>query len=157
MIDFQDIFHSGYLVRDLHAEMAQLSATLGIRWAKPYVYEALNIWTPERGAHQIRLEVVYSADGPQHLEIQTGPYGSVYDPELHSAHHVGFWVDDVAASVARMTAEGWAVVVSGMAPDQGYGTFAYLRPPREGMLVEVVNRAALPRFERWWGGADGPF
>lgn len=156
MIDYQDIFHTGYLVRDLHAEMGQLSASLGIRWAKPYVYDALNIWTPERGAHQIRLEVAYSADGPQHLEIQTGPPGTVYDPDLHSAHHTGFWVDDVAASVSQMMAQGWKVVVSALAPDQGYGTFAYLRPRREGMLVEVVNRAALPRFERWWGGADGP-
>lgn len=157
MIDFQNIFHSGYLVSDLAAEMATLSDALGIRWAKPFVYEALNIWTPDRGAHQIRLEVAYSADGPQHVEIQTGPPGSVYDPQRHSAHHIGLWVEDVGAAAAPMLQQGWSVVVSALSPDQRLGTFAYLQPPREGMLVELVSKAAKPRFERWWGGADGPF
>ncbi len=157
MIDFQNIFHSGYLVRDLAAEMAAMSNALNIRWAKPYVYEALTIWTPDRGAHQIRLEVAYSADGPQHIEIQTGPAGSVYDPERHSAHHIGLWVENVEAAALPMLAQGWSPVVSALSPDQGFGTFVYLQPPREGMLVELVNLSARPRFERWWGGADGPF
>nr|WP_256869541.1 VOC family protein [Sphingobium lactosutens] len=157
VVRFQNIFHTGYLARDVASEMAALSEALGLRWAKPYVYEALTIWTPDRDVHQIRLEVAYSADGPQRVEIQKGPAGSIYDPELHNAHHLGIWVEEVSTAAAPMLAQGWSVVVSALPPHQGFGTFAYLRPPREGMLIELVNLAAKPRFERWWGGADGPF
>jgi hypothetical protein len=157
VINFQNIFHTGFLVHDLYAEMTQYERALGIRWAKPYTYEALNIWTPEEGVHQIELQVAYSADGPQHIEIQKGPSGSVYDRNLHSGHHVGLWVDDVATKAAPMIAAGWKIVVSSLPPENGFGTFIYLRPPNAGMLVELVNVAAKPRFDRWWGGADGPF
>jgi hypothetical protein len=30
--------------------------------------------------------------------------------------------------------------------------FTYLRPP-SGVTVELVDRAALPSFEQWWGAA----
>lgn len=156
MLDYQRMFHTGFLVRDLREAMDLYQRTMGVRWATPYVYEALALWSPERGEHQVRLEVAYSRDGPQHLEIQAGEPGSVYDADVHSGHHVGFWVDDVAAAAEPMLAKGWTIVVANKSPEQGFGTFVYLRPPTHGMLVELVNVAALPRFENWWNGAPGP-
>lgn len=156
MFDYQRLFHTGFLVNDLRQEMARYSEALGLRWATPYVYEALNLWTPERGEHQIRLEVAYSIDGPQHVEIQVGPAGTFYDPALQTGHHVGFWVDSVRDEVEALIARGWALVCSGASPQKGYGGFSYLRPPGEGMMVEVASIAAKPRFENWWNGAPGP-
>ena len=156
MIDYQNIFHTGYAVHDLPAEMANLTDSLGIRWAKPYTYEALRIWTPESGLHEVRLDVAYSAVGPQRIEIMTGPAGSFYDPDRHSAHHVGVWTHDLTGDVERMIGLGWKVVVAALPPEEGCGRFAYLAPPRDGLLVEVVDFAARTRFERWWNGADSP-
>lgn len=156
MIDYQQQFHTGFLVRDLVEAMELHARSLGLSWAKPYTYEALNLWTPEQGAHQIRLEVAYSIDGPQHLELQVGPVGSIYDPALQTGHHVGYWVEDVTAASRQLIAQGWAPVVAARSPEDGFGGFAYFRPPHEGMMVEVVSTAAKPRFENWWNGAPGP-
>lgn len=156
MFDYQRMFHTGFIVHDLKLEMARYSEGLGLRWATPYVYEALNIWTPDRGEHQIRLEAVYSIEGPQHLELLVGPPGSPYDPAAHTGHHVGFWVSDVRATVEPLLSQGWSVVLSGASPERGFGGFTYLRPPGAGMMVEVVSEAARPRLENWWAGASGP-
>lgn len=156
MFDYQSMFHTGFLVRDLDREMARFAQALGIKWAKPYVYDALNIWTPDRGDHQVRIEVAYSSEGPQHLELIAGPSGTVYDPALQNGHHAGFWVDDVSSTAASLLDRGWNLVVSGASPERGFGGFSYFRPPNEGMLVEIVSSAAKPRFENWWSGAIGP-
>lgn len=156
MIDYQQQFHTGFLVGNLEDAMDLYARSLGLRWASPYTYEALNLWTPERGAHQIRLDVAYSIDGPQHLEIQVGPSGSIYDVNLHSGHHVGYWVEDVTAASRQLVDCGWTPVVAACSPEDGFGGFAYFRPPHEGLLVEVVSTAARPRFENWWNGAPGP-
>mgnify|MGYP003478281502 FL=1 len=51
-------------------------------------------------------------------------------------------------------ATGWTLVGSQNDPagDAGYGMFTYLRPS-SGLIVELVNRAALSFFEQWWGAA----
>ena len=59
------------------------------------------------------------------------------------------WVADVAAAVESTLARGWTVALAAKAPDDGYGSFAYVQPPN-GMLVEVVNDALLAMFEQWW-------
>lgn len=154
MFDFQRIFHTGLLVRDLRAAMDHYGQTLNLTWAKPFTFEALPLWTPRTGLTQLRLEVTYSVEGPHHLEIQVGPKGSHYDPELHSGFHVGCWVDEVPAEVAAMQRQGWSVVAAGAAPEDGWGSFVYLDPPGGGLTVELVSIELLPRFERWWAGAD---
>jgi len=154
MIDFQRIFHNGLLVPDLAWGMDHYGRTLGLDWAKPFTFDALPLWTPGEGLHELRLEVTYSKQGPQHLEIQVGPTGSYYDPKLRSGFHVGVWVDDVPAGVAAMQAQGWEVEAAGAPPEEGYGTFVYLHPPGGGLVVELCSSVLLPAFERWWAGAE---
>ncbi len=155
MFDFQKVFHTGLLVPDLSAAMDHYGRTLNLRWAKPFTFESLALWTPADGLHHLRLEVTYSIEGPQHLEIQTGPRGSYYDPALSTGYHVGVWVDDVPAEVAAMQAQGWTVSAAGAAPEDGWGTFVYLEPPGGGLRVELVSKELQPVFDRWWGGANG--
>jgi catechol 2,3-dioxygenase-like lactoylglutathione lyase family enzyme len=147
-------FHVGVRVADLESSMAALSAGLGLRWAQ-VVEREQDVWTPEAGAHQVPLRFTYSCDGPQHVELLQGSPGSVWDGTTSPGiHHVGVWVDDIAAEVERLVGVGWTLEAAGRPPEDGYGPMAYVRAP-DGTLLEPVSSDVRPRFERWWAG--GPF
>lgn len=155
MFDFQKQFHTGLVVPDLSRAMEEYGKALNLTWAKPFTFEALPIWTPETGLQHVRLEVTYSVEGPQHLEIQTGEAGSFYDPARGSNFHVGYWVEDLPAEIETMLSRGWKVLGAGAAPEDGYGTFAYVEQPGGGLRVELVSTVLLPTFENWWAGGEG--
>lgn len=150
MIDYQRIFHTGVRVPDLDAAMTELGESLGVTWAESREVAEMPVWTPTTGMQVVPLRYVYSCEGPQHVELLESAPGSPWhcgdDPGVH---HIGVWVNDVAASVESVLAKGWTVALAGTAPEDGYGSFAYVQPPN-GMLVEVVNDDILPMFEQWW-------
>ncbi len=154
MVDYQGaVYHVGIRVPDLEAAMADIGAALGLTWAK-VVEREQRIWTPRTGATTTPLRVVYSCEGPQHIELLQGEPGTVWDgSDLPGLHHVGIWVDDVAAEVDRRTGAGWTLEGSQLAPEHGYGAMAYLRSP-QGFLLEPVASYARPMHERWWAGDD---
>ena len=78
----------------------------------------------------------------------------MWDGAVHpGVHHLGVWVDDVGAETQRAVDAGWAVAAAGRSPDEGYGSYSYVVPP-SGPIVELVDAALLPRFERWWAGGS---
>jgi catechol 2,3-dioxygenase-like lactoylglutathione lyase family enzyme len=155
MIDYQRIYHTGIRVPDLDAAMIELSATLGVTWATPMSSPAQPAWTPEHGQQYLPLRFTYSCEGSQHIELLEGPPGSIWDGrERPGVHHVGLWVDDVAAETRRAVENGWVCRLAQVSPDEGYGTYSYVEPPGSAMLVEFVASTALPRFERWWAGGS---
>ena len=152
MLDYSRVFHTGVLTPDLDEACAFYTRTLGITFAEPYEFEALPVWTPEKGLHHVRNRFTYSVEGPIHLELQCGEPGSFYDPTLSRGDHVGIWVSDVTATVAALTSDGWEVMVSGAPPEEGWGMFTYLRPAHGGIAIEVVSEALQPIFTRWFNG-----
>lgn len=157
MIDYQRLFHVGVRTPDLEASMVELGPSLAVTWAEVREMEAQPVWTPERGSHQPALRFVYSCEGPQHIELVEGEAGSIWDGRNDpGVHHVGLWVDDVAAEVERTLAAGWSLVAANAAPDEGYGHFAYLAPPT-GLIVEVVSSVIEPAFEAWWAAGPAGF
>ena len=154
MIDYQRIYHTGIRVPDLPTAMAEMGESLGVTWAAPVDNPGQSIWTPEDGQQSLPLKFVYSCEGPQHIELLEGPAGSIWDGrEAPGVHHVGVWVDDVAAETERVLANGWRLAAAGLSPDEGYGGYTYVVPP-SGTIVELVNGALLPRFETWWAGGS---
>jgi lactoylglutathione lyase len=152
MIDYQRIYHTGIRVPDLDAAMAEMGEALGVTWAEVRQTDAQAIWTPEEGQRALPLKYVYSAEGPQHIELLEGPAGSIWDGREHpGVHHVGVWADDVAAETERCLAQGWRIGAAQKSPDEGYGSYTYVIPP-SGTIVELVNSALLPKFEAWWAG-----
>lgn len=153
MFDYQRMFHQGVRVPDIHAAMDELGAALGVTWAQLQERD-MPIWTPERGVEVVPLKFVYSAEGPQHIELLQGTPGTFWDGRVHpGVHHVGVWADDVATETEALVAAGWTLVGAGLPPEQGYGTMTYLAPP-SGLIVELVRASALPMFERWWAGGS---
>jgi catechol 2,3-dioxygenase-like lactoylglutathione lyase family enzyme len=150
MIEYQRLFHTGIRVPDLDAAMAELGETLGLTWAESREVDAMPVWTPATGMQSVPLRYVYSCEGPQHVELLESTPGSPwYGGDAPGVHHVGIWVDDVAAEVASVIERGWTVALAGAAPEDGCGSFAYVQPPN-GTLVELVNDDILPMFEQWW-------
>lgn len=153
MIDYQRLYHTGFLVPDLDAAMAELGPTLNLTWASVRDMPALPVWTPDRGAHEVALRLVYSCEGPQHVELLQGEVGSIWNGTANPwLSHLGVWVDDIAAETERCVDAGWSVVGAGASPDDGYGSFTYVQPP-SGPLIELVSEAIRPGMEAWW--ADG--
>jgi hypothetical protein len=150
MIDYQRIFHTGIRVPDLDAAMTELGGPLGVTWAESREVAEMAVWTPALGIQTVPLRYVYSCEGPQHIELLESAPGSPWHcGDNPGVHHIGVWVDDVAAQVEAVLAKGWTVALAGATPDEGYGNFAYVQPPN-GMLVEVVNDDILTMFEQWW-------
>lgn len=153
MFDYQALFHVGIRVRDLEAAMAELSAGLGITWARVMEREQ-RLWTPAGGATTTALRFTYSCEGPQHVELLQGEPGTVWDgSDLPGVHHLGIWVDDVAAETERFVEVGWTLEAAQVPPEAGYGAMTYVRSP-QGVLVEPVSTKVKPMFERWWAGGD---
>lgn len=154
MIDYQRIYHTGIRVPDLDAAMDEMGEAMGVTWAKPQFNPAQAIWTPDGGQQSLPLKFVYSAEGPQHIELLEGPAGSVWDGrEDPGVHHLGLWVDDVTAETQRCVDLGWTVIAASKSPGEGYGSYTYVQPP-SGPIIELVWSAMLPRFETWWSGGD---
>ncbi len=155
MIDYQDVFHVGVRVPDLELAMDELGSSLGVTWSETRENPTQSLWTPTEGLQEIHLRYTYSAEGPQHIELLQGTAGSFWDGnDRAGAHHMGVWVDDVDGETDQLIAAGWTLVGAQNDPaaDAGYGMFTYLQPP-SGLIVELVNRAALSFFEQWWGAA----
>ena len=155
MIDYQDTFHLGIRVPDLDSAMDELGSTMGVTWSECRVNREQPLWTPDDGLQLIHLKYTYSAGGPQRIELLEGTPGTFWDGNDRSgAHHVGVWVDDVVAETDALVAQGWALLGAHCDPadENGYGVFTYLQPP-SGLIVELVDRVALPAFEQWWGAA----
>lgn len=154
MIDYQQLFHVGIRVHDIRAAMDEMGESLGVTWANLQFNEAQAIWTPEQGLRHVPLHFVYSAEGPQHIELLEGPPDTPWEAgDAPGVHHVGVWVDDVAAESERLIGMGWELLLAGAAPEDGYGSMTYLQPPN-GTLVELVTSAARPRFDAWWAGGN---
>lgn len=155
MINYQDQFHIGIRVADIDAAMDELGAGLSVTWAAARDVADQALWTPENGLQLHHLRFTYSAQGPQHLELLQGPAGSFWDGEdSPGAHHIGIWVDDVAAETSALVDAGWTLLGAQRDPGdgEGYGVFSYIEPPT-GLIVELVDRRVEASFEQWWGAA----
>ncbi|HET9078444.1 MAG TPA: VOC family protein [Acidimicrobiales bacterium] len=153
MHDFGELFHVGIRVPDLAEAMRGYTSGTGTAWARPQ-HRHQPVWLPGRGAGELELRFTYSSAGPVHLELLQGPPGSVWGgDEVPGPHHLGYWVEDVAATTEALVAQGWSLEAASRAPEDGYGAFTYVRSPA-GILVEPVAAAVRPAFERWWAGGD---
>lgn len=150
MIDYTNqMFHVGHLVPDIEAAMDQFGTDFGFTWTQLVVREDQPLWTPEEGQRSVSLKFAYSMAGPERVELIEGPEGTPWwhgDPE--NLHHAGVWAD-VPALTEELVGRGWTLVMAQKSPEEGYGSFTYVRSP-SGFLLEPVALANKPRMERWF-------
>ena len=142
-------FHVGFIVADVEAEMAQLTAATGITWHPPADF-VVDIDTAD-GRVQYDVHFTYSKEGPVQVELAQGPPGTFWDVPMYGGpNHNGYWSDDLIDDIDELTRGGFDVLYSGAIDDApGPQNFAMLRAP-SGLRVELIDRAMEPLFQNWY-------
>jgi hypothetical protein len=145
------LFKTGLIVTDLERAMADLGRWLGLAWTP--VQESPISLLLAGGREDAKLRFVYSTGGAPYLELiearATGFYAAPNGPHLH---HVGRWVDDLAAASDELVRAGLPLEAAGIdAQGRGPAMFAFHRGGH-GLRVELVDRVMRPGFEAWLAG-----
>lgn len=133
-----DCYHTGLVVDDMAVAAQRLTAVMGYRWTKP-IEAALSVATAD-GDVEVPFRFVYSVDAP-HLELIQEVPGTVWTAPPGGAHHVGYWVDDIAAAAAQLEHAGYRL--EARPSGEVLSTFAYYSNPG-GVRIEIVDRALFP-------------
>lgn len=154
---FIEAYHVGFAVADLDATMTEFSELLGVDWAAPQQRD-LPVRT-RQGEIRARFRFTYSTpmSGQALIELIEGPPDTPWDPGDDAArfHHVGFWDDELAATVARLDAAG-ASYDAGMVDEDGAPVgFAY-HQLSHGPRVELVDASRRANFQAWLAGGRFP-
>jgi hypothetical protein len=151
----QRFFKTGIVVTDLEAAMAELGGQLGVEWT-PVQAVALSVRT-QVALEELELNVVVSREGPTYLElIEAQPEGYYAAPDGSYLHHVGLWVDDLAAESKRLEAAGWEREAAGEYEGVSPVAFAFHRSPW-GLRIELGDRANVGAWDAWTSGAGLQF
>ncbi len=132
-------FHVGIATPDVELLMQTLGPVMHLTWVdlpRPPVQHD----TPN-GPTRPSSRVVWSSEGPMHVELVRSELGTIYEPDRGThLHHVGYWVDDMRASVAAAEAAGWTLEVTTRDQDGRPRAFAYLSRPGT-TWIELVDAA----------------
>jgi hypothetical protein len=152
MFDYKDeMFHMGHLVADINATMADMGSAFGLTWTEVVTRQDQRVWTPEHGQRTVPLTFCYSTEGPQYIELIQGVEGTPWwYGDTENLHHAGVWAD-VPQLTNDLIAQGWTLLCSQVSPDEGYGSFSYVRSP-SGFLLEPVTVNNKERMNRWFSG-----
>lgn len=155
MIDYARVHHHGIVVAEMAAAREAYGAALGLEWAPTRRFDPLPFWPPRDGTHALVVEATYSTDPVHRIELVQGS-GAFYAPDRRpDARHVGLFVDDLPAECRRLIGLGWIVQGANAAPEAGYGVLAYLTPPDETLMVELVCSTLADDLAAWIGGRPG--
>jgi hypothetical protein len=143
----------GILVRSVADALPRYDALLGGGPWRGYHYHPGTV--PELryrggpGAYWVTL--AFNATTPQ-VELLEGVEGpSIFHEWLerrgYGLHHLGFWVESLAASISAMNAEGYEVIQAGAGYGlDGDGGFAFFDTERDlGVVLEAIE---VPRRRR---------
>ena len=127
------IDHIGIAVRDLDAAVDEYRSAFGL---KPVHRELVE----DQGVEEVLLRVgqsyvqLLAATGPQ------TPVGRFLERRGEGLHHVGYRVDDVAATLNALRASGVPLVDESPRPGSRGTTVAFVHPKGfRGVLVELVQ------------------
>jgi len=143
-----NLFHSGFIVDDLEAAVAEMSA-LGIRrWTTPKRSE-LPALSPDRSVGTFRVRYVYSVDGPHHFElIEPLPYGVISSVNTATFHHLGFWSDEREKDLKGLLDRGYRLEYDLLRPSDEIAA-TYLTS-NTGPRVELIPSANRDRMQAKW-------
>ena len=158
MLRIADAFHTGFVVEDLESAKDELSEQFAVTWTA--VEDRDLTLRGQGGVTRVQLRFTYTTEGPHRLELLEAVPGTVWEPAgpgLHgpiTAHHIGVWCDDLVDCSGAMAAAGAPLLATYAGAGLHPVGFAYHRL-ESGLLVELVDAARRPAFERWFAG--GPF
>jgi hypothetical protein len=146
------VFHTGLIVHDLEQAMRDYGRAFGYTFAEPAETSSM-LQTP-RGLLPRRSIATFTLEGPHRLELiqQVDPTAWAAAEGGPRLHHLGYWVDDLAAESARLIALGFRQQIHGLGDDGGIGRMSYHVDPNGGLYLELVDRALEAGMEQWFAG-----
>jgi catechol 2,3-dioxygenase-like lactoylglutathione lyase family enzyme len=146
----EPFFHLGVVCRDLDATRAHLAERFGITFHEPEVFDLPHV--DDGAARSVSLRACFSTLGPPHLELFQADDAGIYRCDGEAAvHHVGLWIPDCRASLARAHEAGLhpAAVLS---DDAGNPQYWFTDPAESGgirfEMIDDGDRANLETFIR---------
>jgi hypothetical protein len=149
----EDFYHTGIVVPDLEAAMARLSALAGYRWITPLTY-TLPFRTTS-GTRELTSTFVYSLQSPHVELIQEVPDSPWTAAPGNSAHHLGYFTDNLAAAAKALEANGFTFEATADVSPPDLALFAYYIDAF-GTRIEIVDRALFPDFPAFLQSAAPP-
>ncbi|TGB43404.1 VOC family protein [Mycolicibacterium peregrinum] len=139
-----DCYHVGVVVSDIDSAAERLTASAGYEWTQPIEY-TVDVVT-STGEHRLPLRFVYSLQAP-HIELIAEVPGT---PWTATGHHLGYFVDDIAAASTQLENAGFQLEVKPIGDMAS--AFAYFIDSA-GIRVELVNRALFADWPAFLKGA----
>jgi hypothetical protein len=136
------LFHVGFVVRDMDAAMAELGRDLQLNWkgGKPQSMR-LQISGEER---EIEMRIAHSVQGPPYLELIEARPNTPWDVNgTIVQHHLCYWSADSAAVCARLEAAGYRRALGASGSGGGY----FVSP--SGTYIEIINVALRDQLAGW--------
>ena len=142
------LFHTGIVVDDLDAARQEYGEALGVSWRAGGADVRL---LTDEGSRTVRTSYVLSKEGPHHVELVQSIPGTLWTTVAPGhAHHLGYWVDDLAAASDELERRGGHRLGSVAMRDDAPPMCAYYRTTN-GLCVEIVDlglkRVLLPEPE----------
>ena len=126
------IWHIGIAVPDLEKGKTELGEVFGLRWG-PARVRKLTLADAAGLPYEVECHVVFSQGGPFAVEVWQAIPGTPLDmPEAGGVHHIGYWVDDLAAEAKRLGALGYPRYATA-------GTTPLLNRGPAGTLIELCD------------------
>ena len=125
------IWHIGIAVHDLEKGQRELSEVFGLRWRPARVRRLTLADAADR--YEVECHVVFSLGGPFAVEVWQAIPGTPLDmPDGGGVHHIGYWVDDLAAESKRLDALGYPAYAT-------VGTTPLLYRGPAGTIIELCD------------------
>ena len=144
-----ELYHIGLIVPDLHAAMAQYTATFGFGWAT--VHESTPEVMVDGERRQAQIAVTYSIQGPPYLELVQERRGSIWGADGLALTHVGFWAEDLGAGRRALDESGLVARVRDAGRDGQPARFSY-HPLAGGLWIELVHTSFKEQLADWIAG-----
>jgi catechol 2,3-dioxygenase-like lactoylglutathione lyase family enzyme len=146
VLNTTDLYHVGIVVPDIEAAARRLTDIGGYAWTKPVEF-TLAV-TTAAGEFELANRFVYSLQAP-HLELVQEVPGTVWTAP---AHHLGYWVDDIASAAQQLEAAGYTQ--EARPSGDTVSTFAYYTDAA-GIRIEIVDRALFPDWPAFLAAIAG--
>lgn len=153
MLAFEDIYHTGFVVPSLESAMEQVGTVFEVTWTDIVEVE-IPVVGPQ-GPFVAAVRLCYSQGARPAIELVEAVPDSVWQVAempaggLATAHHLGVWCDDFAATSKRLSEQGHERLVTF---DDGSGEpsrFAYHRLG-SGVIIELVDARRRASLEAWF-------
>jgi hypothetical protein len=148
-------FHVGVLVHDLDLAMDRFARVFKVTWTDRVTAHA-DFWQQGQDVEPLALDVVYSREGPPHLELLQATGDGLYAPARgEGLHHIGAWEPDCTTRQRELEAAGFRSVGTQFTPQKEI-IVSYFDPEvLHGIMFEILDESRRPMMESWFAG--GPF